>query len=167
MVATTNSSAHPLIARLRQIAEAEQTRREAADRALAEAERQLQDAQHAQHVAAERYAAVLATVEAAETYATGLSNDTSDARNSSAQEENSPEEAQDASLTQLVLDSFEPRGDTPLSLLYKRVLNTRPSATESGVRAKLSTLHKAGVVTIVRRGVYRMSNNPGGRTTEA
>ncbi|MEU0925726.1 hypothetical protein HUF15_31655 [Streptomyces samsunensis] len=163
MATATSSSAHPLIARLRQLADAEQARREAADRSLAEAERVLQQARQAQRVAAERHAAVLATVEAAEAYAVGLSTDAPEAKVTNAHEEPSPantRETPSASLTQLVLDAFEPDGDTTLPMFYERVLKARPGTTESGVRAKLSTLHKSGLVKIVRRGVYRLSKNP-------
>ncbi|MEU8719559.1 hypothetical protein [Streptomyces antimycoticus] len=170
MATATSSSAHPLIARLRQLADAEQTRRVAADQALAEAERVLQQARQVQRVAAERHAAVLATVEAAEAYAAGLSNDVPEAKAANAHEQASPAHkhgAPSANLTQLVLDSFEPHGDTTLPMLYERVLKARPGTTESGVRATLSTLHKSGFVKIVRRGIYRLPKNPEEDPTES
>lgn len=162
MANATSTSAQPLITRLRELADVERARHEAADLAVAEAERVLQETQHLQRVAAERHAAVLATVEAAEAYVGQQAQDASDIGSRDEQTEQPGADAADApsapgrSLKHLVVDALDIGEITPLTLIYERVREVRPDSTASAIRAALAALHKRETVEIVRRGAYRL-----------
>ncbi|WP_405894402.1 hypothetical protein OG272_20940 [Streptomyces sp. NBC_00104] len=168
----TSTPAQPLIARLRELADVERARREAADLAVTEAERVLQETQYIQRVAAERHAAVLATVEAAEAYAGQQAQGASDTVSHAEQTEQvatdrtaSPS-ASGRSLKHLVVDALNVGEITPLTLIYERVREVRPDSTASAIRAALATLHKKETVEIVRRGAYRLLEIPEGYRTD-
>ncbi|MGQ4363562.1 hypothetical protein [Streptomyces sp. SAS_272] len=163
----TSGPTQPLISRLRQIADAEQTRWLRAEAAVAEAERILQEAREAQRVAAERHAAVMATVEAAEAYAADL--DLAGAQHNTAEPESdtapaaepaAPTSPRPGSVMQLIVDTLEPEKDTELHAIYGNVQRLRPGTTNSAIRSALSQLHKAGSVKLVRRSVYRLLKLP-------
>ncbi|MER6421929.1 hypothetical protein [Streptomyces sp. NPDC001137] len=158
----TSTHAQPLITRLRELAEVERTRREAADLAVVEAERALQETQCAQRVAAERHAAVQATVEAAEAYARQQKQSASDTHSRAEQTEQaaagkpaSPS-TPGRSLKRLIVDALNMGEITPLTLIYERVREVRPDAAEKSIRGALANLHTRGTVEIVHRGAYRL-----------
>ncbi|MFF4630024.1 hypothetical protein [Streptomyces griseorubiginosus] len=168
----TSTPAQPLITRLRELADVERARREAADLAVAEAERVLQETQHLQRVAAERHAAVLATVEAAEAYVGQQTQDASDIGSRNEQTERlgadtpATPSTPGRSLKHLVVDALNVGEVTPLTLIYDRVREVRPDSTASAIRAALATLHKKETVEIVRRGAYRLLEIPEGYRTD-
>ncbi|MBW8796246.1 MAG: hypothetical protein JF597_22375 [Streptomyces sp.] len=163
----TSGPTQPLIARLRQIADAEQTRWQQAEAAVAEAERILQEAREAQRVAAERHAAVLATVEAAEAYAADL--DLADTQHKAAEPQSdsaptagptTPAGPKPRSVMHLIVKTLELDKATELHAIYGDVRRLRPGTTNSAVRSALSQLHKKGSVEIVSRSVYRLLKLP-------
>ncbi|QFQ98135.1 hypothetical protein F9278_20105 [Streptomyces phaeolivaceus] len=172
----------PFIAHLQQIVGIERAQLEKADTAVAdtaaavaEAERILQEALDGQRVAlgeqrvaAERYEAVLATVQAAESYASELGlTDTppTDAAEPGADATHPQGPASSGTLAHLIVDVLEPGKDITVPEIYEKVWALRPEVANNAVRAALSQLHKAGRVENVRRGVYRLLKLPEDHTT--
>ncbi|MFF3381334.1 hypothetical protein ACFYXF_51350 [Streptomyces sp. NPDC002680] len=173
----------PFIAHLQQILDIEHAQLEkagtaAADTAaaVAEAERILQEALEGQRVAlgeqrvaAERYEAVLATVQAAESYATELGlTDTQSMATAGAGDDATPSQGPTSgTLARLVMDVLEPGKDISVPDIYAKVWELRPEIAKNAIRAALSQLVKAGHVESVQRGVYRLLKLAEAHTTDS
>ncbi|MBR8642157.1 hypothetical protein KEF29_29610 [Streptomyces tuirus] len=164
MRSATSEPMQALLARFREIVEAEEGRCRAADLAVEEIEAALRRARDAQRVAAERRAEAAAAYETAAAYATGQDRQTQGPTQGGAGTEGDAPFGEGApsgrAVQHLIVDVLEVGQITPLAEIYDGVRRLRPGTTNSAIRSALSGLHKTGSVEIIRRSVYRLLKTP-------
>ncbi|MFE1802400.1 hypothetical protein ACFW9L_40415 [Streptomyces sp. NPDC059517] len=166
MSSATSGPTQPFITKLREVVEAEEAKRVRADSAVAEAERILHEALHAQRVATERHTAAVSTAEAAEAYAAGFAptaaqaTSKDDAQPDSPAAPADPPRAQERSLLQLITDVMNVGEVIPLTEIYERVRPLRPETSKGSTRGSLTHLCQRGIVESVGKALYRLQVIP-------
>ncbi len=164
MRSATSEPMQALLARFREIVEAEDSRCRAADQAVAEIEKALLQARDTQRVAAGRRAEAVAAYDTAAAYATAQDGQTQGPTTDGAGTEGAAPFREGTSsgraVHHLIVDVLEVGQITPLATIYGGVRRLRPGTTNSAIRSALSGLRKTGSVEIIRRSVYRLLKIP-------